>query len=49
MKEESKFAFLIFTVEEKIESESRKTIKKLEQSLNELKGDHYSLVRENKE
>ena len=36
-------------IEEQVESESKRTIKRLEQQLNELKGEHYSLVRENKE
>eukprot|EP00347_Sterkiella_histriomuscorum_P017052 403350844 len=34
---------------EQVESDSKRTIKRLEQQLNELKGEHYSLVRENKE
>lgn len=38
-----------FSIEEQAEEDSRRTIKKLEQQLNELKGEHYSLVRENKE
>ena len=36
-------------VEERIEDESGLKIKRLEMMLNELKSDHYSLVRENKE
>lgn len=38
-----------YFIEEQAEEDSRRTIKKLEQQLNELKGEHYSLVRENKE
>ena len=37
------------SLEERIEEESGRKIMRLEMQLNELKSDHYSLVRENKE
>lgn len=38
-----------YCVEEKQEDEYKERVYKLEHQLNELKGTHYSLVRENKE
>ena len=48
IKETSNIPILIF-LEERMEESTSKTIKRLENQLKELKSDHYSLVRENKE